>query len=328
MKTTTTKKHKKKNASLHYRIRMSLLLFLLFNSMIVALILDHKNEEARKKRAEASSAGDTSSFDYMEAVQGMTLYDKDEHKITKERADELLEDYASCYGYDVSAYPDRERALLSKHFEAREFVLNYPIKMGIATATDAEPYKPTDPYDKSDIDIESGVPHLYQWDTRWAYTKYGSDAMGITGCGPTALSMVAMYLLQDKKYTPDYMARFSEREGYSIPGSGTSWELMSEGATKLGLKSNTIALDENKMAEELLAGRPLICIMAPGTFTDVGHFIVITGYQGSKKDGFYSGGFFTVNDPNCTFHSMQKWKFSDIVNETGNVWSFEVREKD
>ena len=57
--------------------------------------------------------------------------------------------------------------------------------------------------------------------------KYAGELMGLSGCGPTCLSMVCVYLLNDDTYTPEYVAEFAERNGYSVPGS--SWRLISEG---------------------------------------------------------------------------------------------------
>ena len=62
-------------------------------------------------------------------------------------------------------------------------------------------------------------------------------------------------------------------------GSGSKWTLMSQGAQQLGLNVRELSLDEERMAENLEAGHPIICILGPGDFTDSGHFIVLTGYR-------------------------------------------------
>lgn len=44
-------------------------------------------------------------------------------------------------------------------------------------------------------DAQSGaVPLFIQWDERWGYEPYGSGFIGTSGCGPTCLSMAAVYL--------------------------------------------------------------------------------------------------------------------------------------
>ena len=313
------RKRKQKQLKLKklYFSRMIILLGAVFLIMILGVTASFSAEKEKAEENDTASETDAVKLNYEEAVRGMTLYDSDEHNISKERADELLEDYASQFGVEKSAYTKEVRKLLMNHYEARDFVFNYPVRLGQATASDADP---TEYYD---IDYSHGVPHLYQWDMRWGYMMYGSDALGITGCGPTSLSMVAIYILKDKKLTPDYIADFALNEGYAIEGNGTSWELMSEGAQKLGLLSVDVALDENRMAEQLLAGRPLICILGPGRFTDTGHFIVITGYEDYEMvDGIYTNGKFVINDPNCVENSERKWSLSEFQNDIGAVWAY------
>ena len=69
-------------------------------------------------------------------------------------------------------------------------------------------------------EIKAGtIPYFTQWDSRWGYCLYGEGLIGYTGCGPTALSMVAMGLTGDGAMTPGYIAAFATREGYCVPGS-------------------------------------------------------------------------------------------------------------
>ena len=158
------------------------------------------------------------------------------------------------------------------------------------------------------------IPYYTQWDSRWGYCRYGSGLIGWTGCGPTALSMVAMGLTGNGKLTPAYLADFAVNEGYCVAGNGTAWLLFSEGAEKLGLKAKELILWEATMRAELEAGRPIICIMGPGHFTETGHYIVLTG---AVREGF------TVLDPyrpsNC-----KVWAYDDIKDEIRNLWSYEV----
>lgn len=156
------------------------------------------------------------------------------------------------------------------------------------------------------------IPYLVQWDGRWGYCLYGSGLIGWTGCGPTALSMVAMGLTGNGKLTPAYIADFAIREGYCVPGNGTAWLLFSQGAEKLGLHAKEIPLWEASMRQELEAGRPIICIMRKGHFTETGHYIVLTGCD---SEGFQ------VYDPfrpsNC-----KTWAYDTIKDEISNIWSY------
>ena len=225
----------------------------------------------------------------------------------------VITDFAEENGLSLADYPEDMVNLLARNPETLDYVLNFPLH-----EPEADP----------DIDLSGEVsrvqiPRLYQWDMRWGYKKYGSDAMGLTGCGPTALSMVAMYMLKSDKFTPDYIADFALENGYAVEGSGTSWNLMDEGAMQLGLYGFDVLPVEDDMATQLLAGRPLICIMGPGHFTNTGHFIVIKGYEvGDTSEGIYKNGKFLINDPNCKENTQKKWSFDELQNEIGSVWAY------
>ena len=196
-------------------------------------------------------------------------------------------------------------ALLKKNPETEEFVLNYPLKKNSYT---------TEALNESLNDVQ--VPLFLQWDSRWGYYTYGSQPMGLTGCGPTCLSMVALHLLQNPQMTPIYMAEFAEDNGFYVEGTGTSWSLMSQGAAELGLYAKEVPLDEDLVMRYLQQGRPIICAMGSGDFTEHGHFIVFVGIEGGK---------IRVNDPNSKIRSEKLWSFEDIKYQIKNMWAYSVR---
>ncbi|MCQ4695838.1 peptidase C39 family protein, partial [Extibacter muris] len=70
-----------------------------------------------------------------------------------------------------------------KNDEAIDFIYEYPKEHSI----------------EHDIDLtaeasQDTVPLLQQWDKRWGYEKYSGNYFAASGCGPTALSMVVLYL--------------------------------------------------------------------------------------------------------------------------------------
>ncbi len=196
--------------------------------------------------------------------------------------------------------PEELIELSEKNPDAREFVLNYPMKKNQTFEIDLSDYENTD-----------SVPLFLQWDERWGYTIYGSNVMGLTGCGPTCLSMVCVYLLHDACYTPRYVADFAEENGYYVEGSGSAWTLISKGGKTLGLDVTEIPLDENRMMKNLELGNPIICIMGPGDFTTTGHFIVLAGCRDGK---------FIVNDPNSKINSEKLWSYEEIKGQIKNLW--------
>lgn len=160
------------------------------------------------------------------------------------------------------------------------------------------------------------MPYLYQIDPQWSATPYSGGELAKQGCGPTALDMVYIYLTGDTTYDPAGMAEFATKNGYSTDQNGSSWELMTSGAEQLGIKGTSIGVSADELRAELEAGRPVICVMAPGTFTEVGHYIVL-----ERLD---ADGQAVVHDSNSVGHSMRTWSLDLISSEATAAWSFTV----
>ncbi len=160
------------------------------------------------------------------------------------------------------------------------------------------------------------MPYLYQIDPQWSYETYSGGRLRHQGCGPTALSMVYVYLTGKTDYDPAKMAEFSTSQGYSTDQNGTSWSLMTSGAATLGLEGTQIGTSESLAEAELKAGRPMIFIMNPGHFTSSGHFIVV------EKLG--ADGKAVVHDSNSWARSHKTWDLALICSEAASSWSFTV----
>lgn len=206
--------------------------------------------------------------------------------------------YAEEKGIPYSAYPQSLIDLLERNPETEAFVLNYP-------------FREEQTIDLSEYDRSQGVPLLMQWDTRWGYMEYGSDVVGLTGCGPVCLAMAGYYVTGDEKFSPDKMVEFSLDEGYCSWGNGTSWTLISEGGVKLGLDVTEIPLVKQRIMDNLEAGNPIICAMGPGDFTTSGHYIVLVGTE---------DGMIRVNDPNSFENSGKLWTYEQMESQFRNLW--------
>ena len=213
---------------------------------------------------------------------------------------QTVQAFAREQGLSIADWPEELIVLLDKNPETEEFVLNYPLK---------KDNHPT--YNLEDCLGSSQVPLLLQWDERWGYGEYAGELMGLSGCGPTCLSMVCIQLLQDASYTPQYVAAFAEENDYAVKGNGSAWSLISEGGKKLGLDVTEIPLGEGRIIRNLEVGNPIICVMGPGDFTTSGHFIVLTEY---------ADGYVKVNDPNSPTRSQKQWKLTDIMPQMNNLW--------
>ena len=233
---------------------------------------------------------------------GYYLYRELEYKYgNPTETEQMVHAYANLAKIPYGAYPKELIALLETSPEARDFVLDYPVR------------------EDMEIDLSSyeraSVPLFLQWDPMWGYEKYGSSYLAVTGCGPTCLAMAGFYLTGDEDMNPLTLAEFAEAEGYYAKGYGSSWTLISEGAEKLGLQAKELPLVKKKMVDAVEAGNPVILAMGKGDFTTTGHYIVLTGWDGEA---------FRVNDPNSRERSGKLWTYEQLENQIRNIWEISV----
>lgn len=202
---------------------------------------------------------------------------------------------------NMESYPKDLLELAVRNPETLDFVLDYPEKKNNAPA-------------ESIGEVSSGtVPYLLQWDERWGYMPYGDSIIAVSGCGPTALAMVAAGLTGDSSITPYVVAEYAEKNGYYVDGAGSSWSLMSEGSVHFGINASELSLSQDSVFNALEAGEPIICSMRPGDFTTTGHFIVIYGT---------SQGQLQIYDPNSRENSSRLWDYDRVASQINNLWAF------
>lgn len=224
---------------------------------------------------------------------------------------------------NLDLYPEDLLAFVTRFPEAMAYgaaYLDYD-RMGLERPVDLSDvtsrHSTVDDSIQSILDSQGVMPLLLQWDSRWGYETYGDGLLGCTGCGPTCLSMVSLYMTGWNQNDPYSVAQYAQENGYYVSGSGSAWTLMSEGSTHFGLVSRELPLDENKIISELEEDHPVICAMGPGDFTDNGHYIILAAY---------SDGAFTIRDPNSPTNSMRGWTFDEIKDQIKNIWSFSAVE--
>jgi hypothetical protein len=206
---------------------------------------------------------------------------------------------------DTDLYPYDLLELASKKDEVIEFVANFP-----------DYIETTDDISIEEEYIKGEIPHFIQWDERWGYSKYGEDYFAVNGCGPTSLAMVIVGLTGDTTVNPRVICEYSEENGYIVDGVGTSWQLMKDGAKAFGLEAKELPLDENVIINTLKEGNPIIMSMGPGTFTTMGHYIVLTGVDSEGK--------IIVNDSDSKIRSDKTWDVDVFINEAKNLWTFKA----
>lgn len=205
----------------------------------------------------------------------------------------------------ASGYPEGVIELLSKNPETVDFVEAYPEKK------DNEPAK-----EISELQ-EGKIPHMLQWDERWGYAPYGTSIVAVSGCGPTCLSMVISGLTGDKTLTPAKMAEYGTEHHYINEDNDTYWIFMSEASSEWGITSREKMLDEEQLKNELLAGHPVICSVGPGDFTQIGHFIVLVGWEDDKV---------IVHDPFSIKNTEKRWVYEDFKDQIKSMWTYSMEE--
>lgn len=159
------------------------------------------------------------------------------------------------------------------------------------------------------------VPLFLQWDARWGYVPYGKHNIGISGCGPTCLSMVLYSLTGDKSLTPDFLAQRAMNEGYYVEGVGTSWTFLTNVCKDYGVNVTlTEIITPEKIKEYTAAGGLIICSMGPGDFTDTGHFIVIRGITDTGK--------LLINDPFSKANTEKEWEYETVAAQMKQSWAY------
>ena len=190
------------------------------------------------------------------------------------------------YLADSASYPDSFLKALRRNPEIADFVEAWPDMPAEASGGIRL------------MEKQQETPLFLQWDSRWGYVPYGHSNVGISGCGPTCLSMVLFSMTRDETLTPDTLAARAMEDGYYVEDEGTSWLFMRDICQEYGIKAEQYPyMEEQSMSAELEEGKLIICAMGPGDFTDDGHFILLTGY---------AGGQFTINDPFSKANSSKK----------------------
>ena len=159
------------------------------------------------------------------------------------------------------------------------------------------------------------VPRLYQWDRRWGFTVYSSTTFALTGCCPTALSMVYQGLTGKGDLSPYDMGVRARDGGYMAEFDGTDSSFLVNEAPSPGLSCTSIDADADALRAALEGGAAVICNVGPGDFTDNGHFFVITGVDGD--------GSRVINDPYSAERSNQAWDVEKVLGQTKALFAYE-----
>lgn len=164
-----------------------------------------------------------------------------------------------------------------------------------------------------------------QYDPEWINHPYGSGSgastLGPSGCGPSALAMVVATMV-DRSVSPADVADWGTANGTYIPGTGSSWNLFTNGPTNWGLKSTAIGTDINEAISALENGAYVIASGSGATpYTSGGHIIALRGVTDDGK--ILIGDSNTEVPPQDDPNNTKEWDVSDITQGLKGLWIIE-----
>ena len=166
---------------------------------------------------------------------------------------------------------------------------------------------------ESDLAGDGEIPLFMQWDTRWGYMEYIGGPMGTKGCCPTCLSMLYAGFSGRCDMSPYIVSRLATESGLCGAEDGTYGEFVGYFAQRVGLEYAEV-VDFDAACACLNDDWALVCNLGTGEFTDVGHYVIVTGW--ADDDGGVH-----VNDPYNSTVDAQTWPLATIYFECNSVYA-------
>ena len=140
------------------------------------------------------------------------------------------------------------------------------------------------------------------------------NVMGLTGSAPTALSMVAVYVLHNMSMTPVHIAEFSIGSNCESRPE----KLLSDGARSLGMTVTEVPRNNNRLSQAVKEkGSAVICMMKSQEFSS---FIVVKGVD--------EDGNFLIIDPSNKKRSETHYSFSQLNTGIKRIWKYSTVSED
>lgn len=168
-------------------------------------------------------------------------------------------------------------------------------------------------------EMVNGSAYYSQNDPTWKDQSYISGmandgaTMGDSGCGPTAMAMVATETGRGD-ISPTDMANFASKSGYR-DSTGTNANFIDYAGNSLGLSHTDVRNPSPEFIQQQASlGNPTILNGAgDGAFTPAGHYVVAVGTD--------DNGDVLVNDPRGKSFS-KAYKPEQLAKQTRKAWSF------
>ena len=171
--------------------------------IVLAVILMLCGSGSAKKSAKKTSSAKSKTETSEETVK------KTPEEIEAEKVQEVLDSdqYKDQLGELYKKNPETKEIILNRekysddlltwlfdHQEALQWVIDYPEQS--ARSEEELSSQGLQAVDLKDYRIQNHIPVYFQWSEVWGYASYGSENIGMGGCGPTSLSMVATRCIQ------------------------------------------------------------------------------------------------------------------------------------
>lgn len=166
------------------------------------------------------------------------------------------------------------------------------------------------------------IPLILQTDKRWKDTYYGvedgdpiQNTLEINGCAIASLAMVSSYL-DKKEETPLDILKWSGNRFFS-KDQGTSWSIFSMYAEEHNYLFADLEDNMELVKAHLMKGHPVIISVKPGYFTEIGHIMVLSGYNEETN-------MFWLNNPSDTkkkSHTVKEFKEEFLQQEAIRYWA-------
>ena len=170
-------------------------------------------------------------------------------------------------------------------------------------------------------DTENGFSYYSQEDPRWKDRSYISGVddgatMGDSGCGPTAMAMVASQAAKGKSISPTQMANMASSTGFR-DDTGTNEQFISYAGDTLGLDHMDVTNPSAAFIKSSVEnGNPVILNGVSNdssAFTPAGHYVVAVGED--------RNGNVLINDPRGKQYNTS-YTPEQLAGSTRKAWSF------
>lgn len=202
---------------------------------------------------------------------------------------------------NISEYPESLIKLAANRPRSLNFVRGYIENKNKFDKIDSRP--------EESFKLNRKFPLYILWDKRWGYKEY-EDIYCALGCGPTTAAMIINGY--GGNVNPLAIMDEMREKKYYIENVGTSWEGIRKILESHGIKSEDLPTVEKKYKNHLDTGNAILINVAPSKFTNIGHYMLIVGYN---ENGFI------LNDSNSIEYSQQEIKFDELSNIIRGAWT-------